>query len=143
MVCICTGDLQKYKEHLKHYYFNMKQSKSSRWPKLADPSLYIDVTIAKAQYSSGIMGKDALELEKFYEHAMDLLDNIIFSIWQINMPWIYNFRDSCHFALKVNFCDKIFVNPPIFHELLVPSTLTSSSTSHEFREEIFVNKNFE
>ena len=43
------------------------------------------------------------------------------------------------FCLKVNFHDKIFVNIPKFH---VPSTLTSSSTSHAFREKNFVNKIF-
>ena len=55
---------------------NIKQSKSSRWPRLGDPSLYIDVVIATAQYSSGRMGRDASEAEKFYEeHAMGLLDD--------------------------------------------------------------------
>ena len=73
----CTDDLQQYKEGLKRYYLNkLRQSESSRWPRLGDPSLYIEVTIAKAQYSSGRMGKDASEMEKFYEeHAMGLLDD--------------------------------------------------------------------
>ena len=53
---------------------NIKQS--SKWPRLGDPSLYIDVTIATAQYSSGRMSRDASEVEKFYEeHAMGLLDD--------------------------------------------------------------------
>ena len=69
---------------MKRYYLdnlNIKQSKSSRWPRLGDPSLYIyiDVAIAKAQYSSGRMGKDASEMEKFYEeHAMGLLDDVTY-----------------------------------------------------------------
>ena len=46
------------------------------------------------------------------------------------------------FMLKVNICDKICVNLPKFLELLVPSTLTSSSTSHAFCEEIFIDKIF-
>ena len=45
------------------------------------------------------------------------------------------------FALRVNFCDKICQSSQKFHELLVSSsTLTSSSTSHVFHEEVFVNK---
>ena len=38
--------------------------------------------------------------------------------------------------------DKSFVNLAKFCELLVPSTITSSSTGHPFCEEIFVNKIF-
>ena len=74
-----TGDLQQYKEGLKRYYLdklNIKQSKSSRWPRLGDPSLYTDVTIAKAQYSSGRKGRSVSEMERFFEeHAMGLLDD--------------------------------------------------------------------
>ena len=90
----CTDDLQQYKEGLKRYYLdklNIKQSKSSRWPRLGDPSLYIEVTIAKAQYSSGRMGKDASEMEKFYEeHAMDLLDDKA----DVTYVKIYNILDN-------------------------------------------------
>ena len=39
------------------------------------------------------------------------------------LKWYY-YHDSCCFALKVNFCDKIFMNVPKFRELLVPSPLT-------------------
>ena len=46
--------------------------------------------------------------------------------------WFEIFMIHAVFALKVNFCDKIFVNILKFCELLVTSTLTSLSTSHAF-----------
>ena len=51
-------------------------------------------------------------------------------------PNFYNveFHVSCCFALKVNSHDKIFVSLPKFHELLMPSTPTFSSTSHGLHE---------
>ena len=42
----------------------------------------------------------------------------------------------------LDFCDKIFMNLVYIHELLVLSTLTSSSKSHTFNEDVFVNKIF-
>ena len=43
-------DLQKCKDDLKHHYGKrMNQKKSTRWPKLGDPTLYVDVTIVRAK----------------------------------------------------------------------------------------------
>ena len=59
-------DLTKYKDDLKHCYRKrINQKKSTRWPKLGDPTLYVDVTIVRAKFLS----------ERFREeHAMDLVD---------------------------------------------------------------------
>ena len=58
--------LQKCKDDLKHCYGKrMNQKKSTRWPKLGDPTLYVDVTIVRAKCLS----------ERFCEeHAMGLVD---------------------------------------------------------------------
>ena len=58
--------LQKCKDDLKHCYGKrMNQKKSTRWPKLGDPTLYVDVTIVRAKCLS----------ERFREeHAMGLVD---------------------------------------------------------------------
>ena len=59
-------DLQKCKEDLKHCYSKrMNQKKSTRWPKLGDPTLYVDVTIVRAKFLS----------ERFHEeYAMGHVD---------------------------------------------------------------------
>ena len=53
-------------DDLKHCYRNrINQKKSTRWPKLADPTLYVDVTIIRAKFLS----------ERFREdHAMGLVE---------------------------------------------------------------------
>ena len=46
-------DLIKYKDDLKQCYRNrINQKKSTRWPKLGDPTLYVDVTIVRAKVLS-------------------------------------------------------------------------------------------
>ena len=59
-------DLQKCKDDLKHCYRKrINQKKPTRWPKLGDPTLYVDVTIVRAKVLS----------ERFHkEHAMSLVD---------------------------------------------------------------------
>ena len=59
-------DLQKCKDDMKHCYCKRSnQKKSTRWPKLGDPTLYVDVTIVKAKFLS----------ERFHEeYAMGLVD---------------------------------------------------------------------
>ena len=59
-------DLQKCKDDLKHRYRKrINQKKPTRWPKLGDPTLYVDVTIVRAKCLS----------ERFREeHAMGLVD---------------------------------------------------------------------
>ena len=58
--------LQECKDDLKHRYCKrIDQKKSTRWPKLGDPTLYVDVTIVRAKCLS----------ERFREeHAMGLVD---------------------------------------------------------------------
>ena len=52
----------------------MDKTQSIKWLRLGDPSLYIDVTIIRAQYSRSRMDNDSME--RFYEeYAMGLLDN--------------------------------------------------------------------
>ena len=50
-------------QHLKAVYINRKGVESTRWPKLGDPSIYIDVTIVKARRVTDTMCQ---------EHAMGL-----------------------------------------------------------------------
>ena len=59
-------DLKKYKDDLKHCYRKrINQKKSTRWPKLGNPTLYVDVTIVRAKFLS----------ERFREErAMGLVD---------------------------------------------------------------------
>ena len=59
-------DLQKCKDDLKHCYRKrINQKKPTRWPKLGDPTLYVDVTIVRAKFLS----------ERFHEeYAMGLVD---------------------------------------------------------------------
>ena len=46
-------DLKKCKDDLKHCYRKrINQKKSTRWPKLGDPTLYVDVTIVRAKVLS-------------------------------------------------------------------------------------------
>ena len=53
----------------------MDKKQSTRWPRLShNPSLYIDVTIIRAQYSSSRMDNDSME-RLYEEYAMGLLDN--------------------------------------------------------------------
>ena len=79
ILCLYTGDLspdlKKCRENLKCYYLDrVNKKQSTRWPRLGDPSLYIDVTIIRAQYSSSRMDNDSME--RFNEeYAMGLLDN--------------------------------------------------------------------
>ena len=63
--CLVTG-LKRYKDNLKHCYRKrIDQKKSTRWPKLGDPTLYVDVTIIRAKFLS----------ERFREeHAMGLVE---------------------------------------------------------------------
>ena len=58
--------LQECKDDLKHCYRKrINQKKSTRWPKLGDPTLYVDVTIVRAKCLS----------ERFCEeYAMGLVD---------------------------------------------------------------------
>lgn len=55
-------------EHLKAVYLNRKGVESTRWPKLGDPSIYIDVTIVKARRVTDTMRE---------EHAMGLANGKI------------------------------------------------------------------
>ena len=59
--------LQKCKDDLKHCYRErINQKKSTRWPKLGDPTLHVDITIVRAKCLS----------ERFCEeHAMGLVDS--------------------------------------------------------------------
>ena len=44
------SELEKCKDNLKHcYHKRINQKKSTRWPKLGDPTLYVDVTIVRAK----------------------------------------------------------------------------------------------
>ena len=46
-------DSKKCKDNLKHCYRKrINQKKSTRWPKLGDPTLYVDVAIVRAKYIS-------------------------------------------------------------------------------------------
>ena len=84
MVCIIImsfvsslDDLRRCKKNLKHYYMKrVSQRQSTRWPKLGDPTLYMDVTIIRAQYLFCKTKKDVLErLERrCEEHIMGLVD---------------------------------------------------------------------
>ena len=67
--------LKKCKENLKGYYLDkVNKKESTRWNRLGDPSIYIDVTIIRLQYSCSRM--DDNSKEKFCEeYAMGLLDN--------------------------------------------------------------------
>ena len=58
-------ELEKCKDDLKHNYLkNINQKKSTRWPKLGAPTLYIDVTVVRAKILP----------ERFREeHAMGLI----------------------------------------------------------------------
>ena len=73
--CLVT-DLKKYKDDLKHCYRKrINQKKSTRWPKLGDPTLYVDVTIVRAKCLS----------ERFREeHAMGLVDGGDYSYITVN-----------------------------------------------------------
>ena len=59
-------ELEKCKDDLKHSYLkNINQKKSTRWPKLGAPTLYVDVTVVRAKILP----------EKFREeHAMGFVD---------------------------------------------------------------------
>ena len=64
-------ELEKCKDDLKHCYLkNINQKKSTRWPKLGAPTLYVDVTVVKAK----ILPKRFRE-----EHVMGLVDTIDYS----------------------------------------------------------------
>ena len=58
-------ELEKCKDDLKHNYLkNINQKKSTRWPKLGAPTLYVDVTVVRAKILP----------ERFREeHAMGLI----------------------------------------------------------------------
>ena len=58
-------ELEKCKDDLKHNYLkNINQKKSTRWPKLGAPTLYVDVTVVRAKILP----------ERFCEeHAMGLI----------------------------------------------------------------------
>ena len=58
-------ELEKCKDELKHNYLkNINQKKSTRWPKLGAPTLYVDVTVVRAKILP----------ERFCEeHAMGLI----------------------------------------------------------------------
>ena len=58
-------ELEKCKDNLKHNYLkNINQKKSTRWPKLGAPTLYVDVTVVRAKILP----------ERFREeHAMGLI----------------------------------------------------------------------
>ena len=44
------SEFEKCKDDLKHWYHKrINQKKSTRWPKLGDPTLYVDVTVVKAK----------------------------------------------------------------------------------------------
>ena len=65
-----TG-FEKCKHHLKHCYRKrINQKKSTRWPKLGDPTLYVDVTVVRAK----ILPKGFCE-----EHAMGFVDRSDYS----------------------------------------------------------------
>ena len=69
--------LKKCEDNLKHYYLKrLNQKLSTRWPKLGDPTLYLDVTIVRAQCLPKRKQKDVSQvLESFCEeYAMGLLD---------------------------------------------------------------------
>ena len=55
-------------EHLKAVYLNRKGAENTRWPKLADPSIYIDVTIVRARRVTDTIRE---------EHAMGLANGRI------------------------------------------------------------------
>ena len=62
--CLVT-ELEKCRDDLKHSYLkNINQKKSTRWPKLGDPTLYVDVTVVRAK----ILSKEFRE-----QHAMGLV----------------------------------------------------------------------
>ena len=45
-----VSEFEKCKNHLKHcYHKRINQKKSTRWPKLGDPTLYVDVTVVRAK----------------------------------------------------------------------------------------------
>ena len=59
-------ELEKCKDDLKHWYLkNINQKKSTRWPKLGAPTLYVDVTVVRAK----ILPQRFRE-----EHVMGLVD---------------------------------------------------------------------
>ena len=59
-------ELEKCKDDLRHRYLkNINQKKSTRWPKLGAPTLYVDVTVVRAK----ILPKRFRE-----EHVMGLVD---------------------------------------------------------------------
>ena len=64
--------LKKCGENLKRYYLDkVNKKQSTKWKRLGDPSIYIDVTIIRVQYSCGRMDD-----EKFCEeYSMGMLDN--------------------------------------------------------------------
>ena len=71
-----TLQLKKCEDNLKHYYLKrLNQKLSTRWPKLGDPTLYLDVTIVRAQCLPRIKQKDMSQvLESFCEeYSMGLL----------------------------------------------------------------------
>ena len=56
----------------------MDQGRSTKWPQLGDPTLYLDVTITKAKYSYQNKQEkyEPKRMEKYYEkHAMGLADS--------------------------------------------------------------------
>ena len=72
-----SPELRRSKKNLKHYYMKrVNQRQSTRWPKLGDPTLYMDVTIIRAQYLCCKTKKDVLErLERHCKkHVMGLVD---------------------------------------------------------------------
>ena len=71
-ICCLVSELEKCKDDLKHYYWKrINQKKSTRWPKLGDPTLYIEVTIVRAKCIS----------ERFYEeYAMGTAKSTDYSI---------------------------------------------------------------
>ena len=68
--CLVT-ELEKCKDDLKHSYRQrINQKKSTRWPKLGAPTLYVDVTVVRAKILP----------EKFCEeHAMGFVDRTYYS----------------------------------------------------------------
>ena len=68
--CLVT-ELEKCKDDLKHsYHQKVNKKKSTRWPKLGAPTLYVDVTVVRAK----ILPKRFRE-----EHVMGLVDRRYYS----------------------------------------------------------------
>ena len=79
---LCTflvTEFEKCKEGLKHSYLKrINQKKSTKWPRLGDPTLYVDITIARAAFLPARLNeKHNMGLVGGRDHSYITLDELL------------------------------------------------------------------